>query len=760
MSPENQVTPSRFRAGTLLPPLLIVGMGLAFFHILWTQSEILYSKHSDVIAQFLSMKAIGRTAMLEEGRFPLWNPSMNGGAPAFANPESAYLFPIDLFLMNLPLEAATNLSFLLNALLAGLAMYLFARRLFGNTATALLCGAAYMMSYRYVALMYTGWLPKASMYALTPLLFWSCDALLGSPDRRRIAILSLVCALTLLQGDMQQLYYAGISCLLYSVFKLRGLPKALAYRTAGGLAAGALLGALVAAPALLPRLEYASLSTRTTPNYDFFLGDPVELADLGTIADPRDMAGERNEFWEGNFYFGFWMLPLWLYGLFAARRRALTLSLCLLATVLLCFDSLILKGLFAFLPGFDLFRLSPRILFMGQFLATLLAGVGAHALLTRDPSVENRWVFPAFAATGGLAALFFGYWLAAPPLYAVAALLILLSAIGHLRGTASFAVVAVLCLMPIADTGLRMQTLLDTAPLKTAMPATAFHGQLKRGNTDGRVLAVGRKTIPYGMAGYYEIDLLNGYGGLTLKHYIEYFQILRGESAPRLTDHPVVWTDVKTVPNGEMLRALDTKFIISDGSLRLDEAGYARMATLKNARVFVFYSGIERAPMAFWNLKQRLGPAYFASTVHPVHSEAESLAAIESSTSAREAYVLDLDGDVRESIGAHGSAKMVKRGINRYVYKVDSRKGGFLILSQIWYPGWRARSGDQELALYRTNHALIGCFVPPGAHEIVLEMTSPPMQIGLAIAACALVVLGTLFHQPVTATPSPAPREA
>ena len=88
---------------------------------------------------------------------------------------------------------------------------------------------------------------------------------------------------------------------------------------------------------------------------------------------------------------------------------------------------------------------------------------------------------------------------------------------------------------------------------------------------------------------------------------------------------------------------------------------------------------------------------------------------------------------------------MVNRGINRYTYEVESEKGGFLILSQIWYPGWRLTNGDQEIKLHRTNHALIGAFLPAGRHELQLEMTSPLLQLGLGGALGGLVILVILF---------------
>ncbi len=255
------------RSHAWLGAWLIVAVAMGLLYPLWIRHEIVYSKHSDIVAEHLSIKTIGRRAILDEGHFPLWNPSMNGGAPAFANPQSMYLFPLDLLYLVLPLDIATNLVVLLNVVLAGLAMFLLSRRIFKRWAAALFCALAYMLSYRYLAMIHAGWLPKMSMYALTPLLFWACVRLLERPDRRRVVLLAIVVALALLQGDMQQLYYSGLGCLVYVVIRVARVTPPLRIRACLSLIVAGVLGVMLAAPALLPRLEFASLSTRTAADY-------------------------------------------------------------------------------------------------------------------------------------------------------------------------------------------------------------------------------------------------------------------------------------------------------------------------------------------------------------------------------------------------------------------------------------------------------------------------------------------------------------
>jgi len=690
--------------------LLLALIGLGFLYPLWTTSDIVYSRHSDIIAEHVGVKTIEQDSLRTEGRIPLWNPSMNGGLPALANPQAMYLFPFDLLFLVLPIGVATNLVIVLNYLLAGAAMFLFCRRYLRHPAAAVICATAYMLSFRYLAMIYSGWLPKMSMFALTPLLFWTCDLVLENPTRRRRAGLALVGALTLLQGDMQQLYYAAVACALWLLIRL----AAAGWRGSGGkishLVLAGVLAALLAAPALLPRLQFASLSTRTELSYAFLLRGSPAPSELLTFFDPLEGSapgGIRDGFWENNFYFGWWMAPLWILAFFGPRRRAARwLLLGMGLTIFLCFDTFVLRAFYGHFPGFSLFRQSPRILLLAQFFAVFLAGLGADVLL-------------------GLESI--------PP-----------------RGRAALA--GLMLLAPIADASLRIAPLIRTVPLARALPRSQFHDLLDREHNAGRVLALGPSASPsygraallYGTAAYYGIDMINGVTALELRDYSEYFNLMKYGSIAALPRRPMGWTDCSQIAKPEMLRALDVRYIIGDPSLYVEAMGAERVWQNPRNLVFVFYRGVMPIPVAVWRMPDPLGPAYFATAVHPVASEDESLQGLVASSSALDAYVFGLDRVSGPLDFSGGRAAWIERGINRYRYRVESAGNNFLILSQVWYPGWRATLDGAPLPLFRTNHALLGCVVPPGTHELALEMTSPALRYGVAAAvvgAAAIIVL-------------------
>lgn len=685
------------RARNGLLALGVAAVGLAFFHRLWAGGGIVYSDHSDAIVEHLGHRALLQRALAEEGGLPLWNPSMNCGYPAFANPLTMPLYPFELLYLALPLDRATNLVFLLNFLAAGLAMLLYGLERLERPASALVCGVAYMLAYRFLALLDAGWLPRLSLVSLAPLLFWGLERLLRRPGPRRLALFAGTLGLGLIQSDLQQLYYVALAAIPYAGLRLALLERSARPRALAHLAGAAAIGLLLAAPVLLPRLEFIALSTRTEPSYEFFRYRPPTLASLRMLLDPLDEGGRRVEYWENVLYFGLGLYPLALYALARSRRRRLSLALALggVVPLVLAFDTPLLRLLYEALPGFALFRIPGRMLFLSQLFWTLLAGLGVDALLGRTP---RRMHLP---------------------------------------------LVALLVALPVLDAAVRMWPRIRTVPLSEALPQNPFHEPLNRGATDGRVAAIGRGALFYGLAGVYGIDLVNGYSSLNLRHFVDYFLLLKHGERPHGPAGAHVFTDLSQVARPELLSALDARFLIATEPHRLEDLGYEKLASYEDVPVVQQYRGRVRVPVHVWRLREPLGPAYFAASVHPVPDERASLEAVRRSRSVRQAFVQGYDGRPGW-FERPGTARLSRRGIDRYDYELDAPEDGFLILSQVWYPGWTAELDGRPVRLYRTNHALLGCSVPAGRHRLRLQMSSPRLWQGLGLAALGLTALAGL----------------
>ncbi|HEX7478097.1 MAG TPA: hypothetical protein VF331_09845 [Polyangiales bacterium] len=373
-----------------------------------------------------------------------------------------------------------------------------------------------------------------------------------------------------------------------------------------------------------------------------------------------------------------------------ARRRTWLLGCAALLGLLLCFDTPLLRFFFTAVLGFGWFRQSPRLLLLVQLALVLVAALGLDSL---EPLLRRH----------GRAFLWVG---------------------------------AMACAVAFGDSALRIGWRLQDARLAELVPTSGFHEALAQASSrGGRVAAIGRRVLPYGLSGWYGIDLINGYSGLTLKHWVEYFSILRFGSAQDVPRRPVIWTDLDRVARPDLLRALNVERIVAEQELPLPAIGFHHLGSFTAVPAFLFYKGPELVNAQLYAADVPLGPAYFASEVSGVRA-AQSLATLVADKSPLHAHVVELDVTTTVAT-ATGHATMVARSADRFDYDTRSDRDGFLIVAQVWYPGWKLTIDGVSARLYRTNHALIGAWVPGGRHRLRLTMTSPALRLGVLLCASA-----------------------
>ena len=89
---------------------------------------------------------------------------------------------------------------------------------------------------------------------------------------------------------------------------------------------------------------------------------------------------------------------------------------------------------------------------------------------------------------------------------------------------------------------------------------------------------------------------------------------------------------------------------------------------------------------------------------------------------------------------------------NRLTYDVQSDKGGVVVFSEIYYPGWTATIDGQPAELGRVNYILRALNVKAGKHQVVLAFDPKSVKTTEAIAYVALAlllltILGVVFFE-------------
>ena len=90
------------------------------------------------------------------------------------------------------------------------------------------------------------------------------------------------------------------------------------------------------------------------------------------------------------------------------------------------------------------------------------------------------------------------------------------------------------------------------------------------------------------------------------------------------------------------------------------------------------------------------------------------------------------------------TAKVINLADTKLEIKTNSASPAFLVLSDIYYPGWRVKIDDKPTKIFQTNYILRGLPVPAGEHIINFEFKPRSFRLGAGISVAALFLLGYL----------------
>ena len=144
------------------------------------------------------------------------------------------------------------------------------------------------------------------------------------------------------------------------------------------------------------------------------------------------------------------------------------------------------------------------------------------------------------------------------------------------------------------------------------------------------------------------------------------------------------------------------------------------------------------------------GNAWFVNEVKYVQNANEEIDAVGKLNLRHQAVA---DAKFKEQLGESvpqddtSIVKMTQYKPNNLTYEVKSSKGGIIVFSEIYYPGWTATIDGQKAELGRVDYILRALQVKPGNHKIVLDfhpaslkMTETVAYVGYALLALLIIV--------------------
>jgi hypothetical protein len=667
---------------------------------------------------------------LAEHRWPLWAPDLLGGMPGIAANNLMFLTPGDLLasLAGWTEQSQLALDAALWVAVSGLGMYLFLRRLDRSVSASLLGALFFCASGSQISQLFGGYYNFVEGIALAPWAFWAAHKACKEASWLAWGLCGSAFALQILAGATQIFAYTLLAVAALSLGLALATDKGAGpdswprgprsasrwvrvWPVCGGLALALVLASLLSAPQLWLTLQYLPLSDRQGYTYTQFVSGSINPSAalmwlLPWISASRYYGAVFGDFRCTNLYFG--LLPWALAAAALAslwRREALVrwmAALALAAFVVSLRQWTPLQWVFFHLPVFKSFENWSRVLFLVTLAGCTLAAFGWDALratASRQAALTGAAAFSVFAL---LVAAFTwdGAWTA-----------FILIPVG--TGLLLFAARARASAWPWA-----------------LVLALAFHGV-----DEGRLVL----------------------------NYVRFVDPGQAAGSPRFLVPP------PPPPGVEPWRIYDYDESLPNNAMVLGYENMCGLASMPPRAFLRIADAMGRRQQDWFNL--------FSVRYFFVHSKAGSLApgdtvaVYENHRAFPRAWLVGRSRTVADDAGAYrllsdpafnprlevaleqdaglgpagapptGGVLWLSRDPQAYDLDVSTLRPAVLVLSNAWYPSWRASVDGRDTAVLKADGGLQAVLLGAGRHRV--EFRFDPGLFYDALAAClaALVAL-------------------
>ncbi|OEU48059.1 MAG: hypothetical protein BA861_11385, partial [Desulfobacterales bacterium S3730MH5] len=690
---------------------------------------------------------------------PLWNPHSYCGAPLAANLVSASLHPFNLLLLIMSVGDVSTLLPFIRLFLAAVGTYALLRAWGLPISSSFLGGLVFSLCGVHVV-----WLsnyPSTNVTVLMPWVFLSLDRIATGKNWTWMLALAILSALQFLGGHPESSFHLYVAALPFVIWRVYGEwrkgvgIKAVAARMCL-VGSGGLLGLALCAFQLLPFMEYLPLTARyqdiTMSGQNMFLfldfGQVFRLV-TATLLTP-DFCGNPvdGNYWgfanynEQNAHItvtGLLLALLSLTGGGAHRGLKRFLAFLALFSFLIAIRT---PGLFELVVALPLFKLAGnhRLIFVFAFCASLLAGFEAADCQTGK---TGRTWMPLVVAVA-LVALAGGLHLSTASsltqvqshyrlvhlliflsFLAVAASLAMAGRCNRLIGRRLPLLAAGLVITEVFVWGANYNTFMDPARIFPETPMLSF---IK--TRPGLFRVVGLPGCLYrGSEQVYRFDSIIGMDPMKLASYEQVMARINGAY------HAVDTPDVASL-SSPWLDFLNVRYVAAGPETHGAGLSPERFLPVYEGSDGKVYENIKSLPRAFWAEKALIADS---------HTEAQEMA-IAHENDLNRVVVLEQPQDLDQRLSDAGTTHnplpvIVRRAGNHLCLKVEAVDAAYLVLSEVYYPGWHVRLDGKEAPLFRANGAFVATFVPAGVEHVEFYYAPGPFRIGLFISCIGLVVL-------------------
>jgi hypothetical protein len=244
----------------------------------------------------------------------------------------------------------------------------------------------------------------------------------------------------------------------------------------------------------------------------------------------------------------------------------------------------------------------------------------------------------------------------------------------------------------------------------------------------------------------HRLEAVRGYNPLDHQRFKEYLQLVSQDDASlRPFEGPLAYPVIGNFPirDKRLMDLLGTRYLLQPSDWPLEQDGWRLLAVDPCPAAYDFVAG-GRRPLPAYTVYEN-PDAFPRAFIVPRARAFTSRADLATADFRREALLEDLQTEESADAAEPGywSATITDYRPNRVTIDAAGAAPGWLVLADVWYPGWTCTVDDEPARIYRANYLFRAVHLEAGRHQIVFRFEPEWYWYGRMISLVALAaVLG------------------
>jgi hypothetical protein len=280
----------------------------------------------------------------------------------------------------------------------------------------------------------------------------------------------------------------------------------------------------------------------------------------------------------------------------------------------------------------------------------------------------------------------------------------------------------------MADLWLSTMPLIKTHHFPTSPDIDSIKGQLNQTPVQGRIVTIGRSFDPNDGLRYRFPSIL-GYDPLILGRYVVYIQ----DSQDLPQDLKIVSFNSAKHPDAKLLRMLNVRQVVLGQEVPLRQCKFPHRKVGNSTIINIddaFFAYATIVNKAIIKKEDEILDFMEEKSFDPRHT-----VVLESAYTHR-------DTNNPRNADFEASCSVLQYDSEYIRISASATQPGYLVLSEVFYPGWEALVDGKKVPVLRGNYLFRVVPMDRGDHEVVLRFVSWPFRIGAIISlltlACSL----------------------